>query len=74
MQEENPDGKKPPTLAISEKDPYMAVFYCGHRIAGGLCQQSQLAGGVDGHPRLQPDCPAQRRGAGDCQLFALRLL
>ncbi len=49
-------------------------FYCGHRIAGGLCQQSQLAGGVDGHPRLQPDCPAQRRGAGDCQLFALRLL
>lgn len=49
-------------------------FYCGDRAAGCLCQQGQLAGGVDGHPRLQSDRPAQRRGVGDRQLFTLRLL
>ena len=38
MQEGKPDAKKPPTLALSEKDPHMAIFYCGHRIAGRLCQ------------------------------------
>ncbi|MNN46765.1 hypothetical protein D3C81_1611610 [compost metagenome] len=74
MQEGNPDGESISPLAVSKKDPHLAVFYRGDRTAGGVCQQGQLGRGLVGYPGLQPPRPAQRHWSGHRQLSAVRLL